>query len=301
MENIEKDINIINYLKVLWKRKLLICSITILFSLASVLYSLWLPNIYSSSATLSLINDPKGSSSQFARSQLGSIASLANINLNSGSGSIDRFSMASATIFSRDFASKFFTDDVVVANIMAVKKYDQGTKSLIYDESKFNSVDIKWVSSKPTLAEFHKELIKILDFEQDKRLDVIYLSFDHISPEFSYDMVNLILKTLDNSIRSRDLKKSDEALNYLNEQYRNTQNTALKNSLNYLIESRLETQMLANIGDFYYFDVIDKAYVPFYKKAPSRALICILGFMLGFISSILFVSFREIVRNKENS
>lgn len=299
MESIEKEINIIYYLKLLWKRKVLIFSVTLIFSLASVFYSLWLPNIYSSSATLALINDPKGGSNQFINSQLGSIASLANINMETDS--IDRFSMASATIFSRDFASKLYLDDEIVASMMAVKKYDKKTKKLEYDESEFNPFDNKWVDKKPTFAKFHKELKQVLNFEQDKRFDVIYLSFDNISPEFSYNMVNLILTTLDKDIRTRDLKKSDEALEYLNAQYSSTQNAALKNSLNFLIQNHLETQMLANIGDFYYFDVIDQAYIPFYKKSPSRALICILGFMLGLLTSILFVLFKQIISKSENS
>ncbi len=299
MESIGKEINIIYYLKVLWKRKVLIISVTFIFSLASVLFSLWLPNIYSSSATLALINDPKGSSNRFANSQLGSIATLANINIETNS--IDRFSMASATIFSRDFASKLYLDDVIVASMMAAKKYDKKTKNLEYDKSEFNSLDNKWVDKKPTFAEFHKELKQVLNFEQDKRFDVIYLSFDNISPEFSFDMVNLILTTLDKDIRARDLKKSEEALDYLNTQYRNTQNAALKNSLNFLTQNHLETQMLANIGDFYYFDVIDQAHIPFHKKSPSRALICILGFMLGLLTSILFVLFEQIISKTKNS
>ena len=114
-------------------------------------------------------------------------------------------------------------------------------------------------------------------------------------------MVNLILTTLDKDIRTRDLKKSDEALDYLNAQYSSTQNAALKNSLNFLIQNHLETQMLANIGDFYYFDVIDQAYIPFYKKSPSRALICILGFMLGLLTSTLFVLFKHMISKSENS
>ena len=273
MESIEREIDIIYYIKVLWKRKVLIFNVTLIFSIVSVLFSLWLPNIYSSSATLALINDPKGGSNQFANSQLGSIASLANINFETDS--IDRFSMASATIFSRDFALKLYLDDEIVASMMAARKYNKKTKKLEYDESEFNPFDNKWVDKKPTFAEFHKELKKVLNFEQDKRFEVIYLSFDNISPEFSYNMVNLILTTLDKDIRTRDLKKSDEALDYLNAQYSSTQNAALKNSLNFLIQNHLETQMLANIGDFYYFDVIDQAYIPFYKKSPSRALICI--------------------------
>ena len=114
-------------------------------------------------------------------------------------------------------------------------------------------------------------------------------------------MVNLILTTLDKDIRARDLKKSEEALDYLNTQYRNTQNAALKNSLNFLTQNHLETQMLANIGDFYYFDVIDQAHIPFHKKSPSRALICILGFMLGLLTSILFVLFEQIISKTKNS
>ena len=51
--------------------------------------------------------------------------------------------------------------------------------------------------------------------------------------------------------------------------------------------------MLANVSKSYVFDVIDPPVVPELKAEPARALICILGTLLGGFLGVMFVLARH--------
>jgi LPS O-antigen subunit length determinant protein (WzzB/FepE family) len=59
-----------------------------------------------------------------------------------------------------------------------------------------------------------------------------------------------------------------------------------------LIQSQTETIMLANASPEYLFKTLDPAVVPEMKAGPKRALICILGSLLGALLGGLIVLVR---------
>ena len=63
----------------------------------------------------------------------------------------------------------------------------------------------------------------------------------------------------------------------------------IRNSINALIQSQLETEMLANVRKDYLLRPLDSAYVPEKKSAPVRSMICIAGTFIGFMLSIFFI------------
>ena len=65
---------------ILWRAKIFIISITILFSIGTVLFSLSLPNIYRSEALVSIVENEDSSLSGLS-SKFGGLASIAGINL----------------------------------------------------------------------------------------------------------------------------------------------------------------------------------------------------------------------------
>ena len=60
-----------------------------------------------------------------------------------------------------------------------------------------------------------------------------------------------------------------------------------------LIQSQTETVMLAQVRPEYVFKTIDPAVVPELKSKPKRALICVLGTLLGGMLSVLIVLVRH--------
>ena len=60
-----------------------------------------------------------------------------------------------------------------------------------------------------------------------------------------------------------------------------------------LIEKQTKTVMLANASDEYVFQVIEPPVAPELKSEPKRALICVLGTLLGGMLAVLFVLIRH--------
>ena len=86
LENfLSKEIDLREIIFVLWNRKFFLISLSFLFSIISIFYSLSIPNKYTSESILEVQSNSSASGAMSSiRSQFGGIASLAGINLGSG-------------------------------------------------------------------------------------------------------------------------------------------------------------------------------------------------------------------------
>jgi LPS O-antigen subunit length determinant protein (WzzB/FepE family) len=67
-----------------------------------------------------------------------------------------------------------------------------------------------------------------------------------------------------------------------------------------MIQSQTETIMLAKVREEYAFKTIDPAVVPEEKTEPKRALICVLGTLLGGMAGVLWVLIRHYGRDQKD-
>jgi len=75
----------------------------------------------------------------------------------------------------------------------------------------------------------------------------------------------------------------------------------MKNVFYQLIEEQTKTMMLTEVSDEYVLKTIDPAQVPDKKDQPKRALIVVLGTMLGGMLSVLLVLIGHFTNNKKSS
>lgn len=194
-----------------------------------------------------------------------------------------------AIIKSRTFANHLFAIDENLPSILAWKKYDTNTKKIIFDSSIYNSTTKEWLIPKPSYLEGHSKLQESLSITRSEDSGFLYLSFEHPSPYYAHYLVNLIIKEVNSIRRSQDLKSTEEALNYLYDQLKNTRESEIKLSINQIIESQLRKKMLANINDNYAIFPIDEPFIPLVKTSPTRSYIVIISTIAGFILSIMFL------------
>ena len=67
-----------------------------------------------------------------------------------------------------------------------------------------------------------------------------------------------------------------------------------------IIEEQVKSKMLAEASPEYVFVTVSPAMVPEEKSQPKRALICILGLLLGGMLSVAFVLVRYYGFSKES-
>src|SRR6056300_1827977 len=139
--NYDDEIDLRELLHVLWGRIFYIGAITSIFSLISIMYALMLPNIFQSQATMMPMEEDAGMQGMLG--QYSGMANLAGISLPSESGS--KAQEAIARIKSFEFFSNYFLPQIKLENLMAVKKWDQASNTLTYDESDFNPETRQWV------------------------------------------------------------------------------------------------------------------------------------------------------------
>lgn len=285
------EFNFIEFLKDIWLDRTIIIAVTTFFALTSIIYALFLPNIYSSEALLTTVDDADaGGGISSLISRYGGLASAAGVSLPvEGAGKAE---LVIATISSRNFFKHLMTFDFVLPGLMASQSYDTATKQLAFDQTSYDSKKNIWIDGSPSYLQAYKEYLSSLAVGQDKRSSFIFLKFHHISPEFSYRFIDLIVNEVNNEFRTRHLRESTIALGYLKNELASTSQREVQQSISQLIEAQLKIQMLANIRKDYIIRAIDPGFLPEEKSAPRKTRMVALGTMIGLILSI----FASIIR-----
>ena len=98
---------------------------------------------------------------------------------------------------------------------------------------------------------------------------------------------------MNNAVRARDVEEAENSIAFLNEQRQKTNLVSLTEVFAELIEQQTKTVMLAAASEEYVFQIIDPPVAPELKSEPGRALICIIGVLLGGVLAIVFVLIRH--------
>lgn len=278
------EINVKEVFFALWSSKILIILMVTIFAIGSVIYSLSIPNKFTSSSLLKMSDNNSQPSSNSSMDMIGSIAGL-----NLAAAGSSKSSLVIATIESRDFLKHLLTFDKVLPSIVAIQSYDKETGKLIFNDSVYDQKNNILTSNPEKRPTFHKtfstynNMIKV----STTNTGYMYLSVTHLSPKFAYELLNLIISEVNSLSRARDLQESKDSLNFLYNQLTETNQTEIKDSINQIIGSELRRQMLAEVKKNYLITPLDKPFIPEMKSSPNRARICVLGTILGFFLSIL--------------
>jgi hypothetical protein len=266
----------------------------------SVSVALNLPNKYTSEALLAprAEGGVGGGLGQLA-SQYGGLASLAGINIG-GLGEGGKTAIAIEMLKSREFFGEYLYDHVLV-DLMAVQGWDPASKKSIVDNSIYDSGSQTWVRGvgpafqvKPSVQEAHKTFVgSSLSVSQDPQTGFVTLAITHFSPSVARDWVLLIVNGVNNAVRARDVEEAENSIAFLNEQRQKTSLVSLTQVFAVLIEQQTKTMMLANASDEYVFTVIDPPIVPEVKSGPQRALVSIIGFLIGAFFGVTFVLIKH--------
>ena len=286
--SLDNEIDLAELFSIIWNKKLFISIFTSIAALISVLYALYLPNIYTSSSLLAPTTEDNSLSSQLG--SFSGLAGLAGVSLPAGT--ISNSQIAVKRIESFEFFSKYFLPNIKLEDLMAVDEWDAKNNTVVYDDSEFNSTSNEW-SRKPSDQKAYKEYKRALSISQEELTGLVYLSMKHKSPVVAQNWVDTIIYNINECMREIDKQDAQNSIDFLNESLKNTNSQSIKVVFAKLMESQMQTLMLASSNEAYVFKTINSPIVPEDKSSPSRALICILGTLLGGILSILIVLFRN--------
>jgi hypothetical protein len=204
------------------------------------------------------------------------------------------------TIRSRAFLKHLLSVENILPSIMAAKSYDHESKKIVFDPSIYDAANNKWLETQPTYLRTYEVYMGQLNVIYHPRERIIDMSVEHLSPLFAKEFLDLVIREADTLMRQKALQQSTDALAYLTSELSKTSFVTMKNSMNQLIASQLETQMMAKISSNYILQVIEPPFIPENRTKPSRSLICLLVTITGFVLSCLWILIRHFAFNEKS-
>ncbi|MCX8804490.1 Wzz/FepE/Etk N-terminal domain-containing protein [Vibrio parahaemolyticus] len=297
-QSTDDEIDLRELFKALWKGKWIIIATTFVFAFCSVLYALSLPNIYKADALLAPAESSGGGGLSKMAGQLGGLATLAGVNL--GAGESSQADLAVQVMKSRQFIEAFVNKHDLLVPLMAAKGWDLENNKLILDEELYNPTAGEWLrepeglrGATPTAQEAFEVFSKeVLNVNQDKESGLYTVSVKHYSPYLAQQWVNWLVEDINKVMRERTIAETSQNLAYLNAQLQKTAVADMQSTFYKLIEEQTKSLMLAEVQEEFIFKEVDPAVVPELKDGPKRALICVLGTLLGGMLGIAIVLIR---------
>lgn len=304
--NLDNEIDLQELINVLLMGKWMVITITSVVSVAALIYSLFLPNIYESKALLVPVNTSSGISS--ALGGYSALAGLAGINLPPD-GDDGNSQKAIEKIGSLSFFENNIFLNINLPDLMAVKNWNPKTNTLTYNKKIYDLKNNAWIrdysypqqqvpSAQESYETFSEEHFGL---SEDKNSGFITLSIKHQSPFIAKQWTELIVSEVNNFYRSKDKLESEKAVSYLNQQISLTSLSEIKEALAQLLQEQTKKLALIEANEFYVFDYIDPPAVMEKKSEPRRALICVLGVLFGVMLSVLFVLLRHYAFSENTS
>ena len=238
-----------------------------LTAVLSSLFTLSLPNIYQSSATLALTEDTSGNLNSLS-SQVSSLANIAGLSLTEKKA--DKASIAIEIIESEDFFSQLVSDEDTFKKISAVKGWNQSKNTLIYDTKIYDNKKNKWVSDspfaiegKPSVQSSHIRFLNDnFNILKDDDTGLIEISFRHFSPSVSKEILQRIISEINTTLKNNDIKTAENSISFLKKELETTNLGELKIAINRLIAKQIEIIALANASPEYYFKILSSPTKP---------------------------------------
>jgi uncharacterized protein involved in exopolysaccharide biosynthesis len=302
--NSDDEIDLAELWRAIWSGKYIIIVISFIFAVSSIAFALSKPDIYKASILLAPASSDSAGGMGALAGQFGGLASLAGISL--GGGGTDKTALALEIIKSRAFLESFIIKHGMLVPLMASESWDRATDSLVINKELYDNKNKKWIRkvsfpkvSEPSPWEAYQRFLRLLTISQDKTTSLVTIDIEFYSPDIAKKWLVWLVSDVNNFMREQDEQEAQASIDYLTKQLGNTEVSAMETVFYQLIEEQTKNMMLTKVSAEYVLKTIDPAQVPEQKSGPKRALIVVLGTMLGGILSVLVVLIRHFTNNNK--
>jgi len=275
----EDEIDLRELWNTIWSNKWKIGIFTFIVTAATIAYSLTLPNIYKSETLLAPSEQQSGAN----LGGLSALAGLAGVNIGGGGkiSVIDKMNTLKENYT--------FTENLI-------KKYDLLPK-LIEDFDKLAKEE-----KEKSYLDAYRAITKIVSITDDKKSSLISIKVEHEDPEFAYELVNIYLNELSETIRTQELENINEKVEYYDQEIAKATDASLKEQLSKLASALIQNRVLAKANRYYGVEQITKPFVVTDlrdKVRPKRSLIVVVAFVTSIILGVFGVFFMEFIKSNK--
>jgi len=305
MQNIcfeEDEIDLRELFNTIWKNKFKIIVFSFIVTVASIVYTLKMPNIYESKSILVPTSNDGGGVNLGG---LGALAGLAGINIGGGGGKVDTLTKMK-TIF-----------DDYRFRVYIIKKYDLVKKLLTNVDDKnyvfalgidsvyrfFNKKDKKEnkKSQDELIFDTAKILEKTIDISSDKKTGLIEIKAENPDRFFAKYLVEIIRNEIVQKLKTQDMRDLEEKISYYKKELSDANSIELRDQLSKLVSSLIQKRVLSNASKYYVVEEILSPYVSNKKDKikPKRALIIGVVFVISVLLVIPIASLVWSIKNND--
>ena len=300
----DDEIDLRELFGVLWAGKIKIIAITAVFAIASIIYALSVPNQYKATALLAPAQSDGGGLSG-ALGQLGGLASLAGVSLGGGESSEGQ--IAQEIMKSWSYIEGFIADNNIAVEVYAAEGWSKGSNELQIDADLYDTATKTWLVENdntgelgpPSSWELFEEFSERLAVSEDKNSGLVSVSIEYYSPQMAKQWLDMYVAAINAHMQQRQVEKVTNNINYLQAQIEKTSIAEMREVFYTIIEEQTKNKMVAEASPDYAFVAVSPSMVPEEESQPKRALICILGTLLGGMLSVLLVLVMHYARKSD--
>ena len=301
----DDEIDLRELFGVLWAGKMKILVITAVFAIASVIYALSVPNQYNATALLSPAQSSGGGLSG-ALGQLGGLAAMAGVSL--GGGESSEAQVAQEIMKSWSFIEGFIQSNNLAVEVYAAEGWNKGSNELQIDSDIYDVSKSQWLVKDddtgelgpPSSWKLFEKFSEKLAVSEDKKSGLLSVSIEYYSPQIAKQWLDLYVAAINDHMQKRKMAKVTRNIEYLEAQIKKTNIAEMQEVFYTIIEEQIKSKMLAEASPDYAFVAVSPSMVPEEKSQPKRALICILGTLLGGMLSVLWVLVMHYGRKQQS-
>ncbi len=306
----EDEINLLDYWRVIWKRRKLIAYIVAATVVLTAVYSLTMTNIYQAKAVIMPVTAKSGGG--------GGVSGLSALALQFGSlPGIAMPASASASEIINLLKSNVLRERMIQQhNLLPILFPDQWDhRRQVWKKSGFNlslnplyyislisravdpapprPVKPKQDPNAPEMWDALRTLDGILKVTNSVKENTITISAEFRDPELAAKIVEYTMKTLTDYMSNEAKRVATTNRIYLEQQLGITTDPFIKQKTYNLIAEQIETAMMAEVKENFAFKVIDPPLAPDKKIKPKRSQMVMLSFVVALFIGIFVAFFLE--------
>jgi len=287
----------------LWAGSRKIIAITAVFAFVSVIYALSVSNQYKATVLLAPAQSDSSDLSG-ALGQLGGLASLAGVDI--GGGDSSEAQMAQEIMKSWSFIDSFIADNDLAVELSAVQDWSKGSNELLINDGVYDTENKQWlienesgVTGPPSSWVLFQAFSERLVVSENKKAGLVAVHIEYYSPQIAKQWLDMYVAAINAHMQQRQVAKVSNNIEYLEAQIEKTSIAEMQEVLYTIIEEQIKNKMLAEASPDYAFVAVSPSMVPEEKSQPKRALIGILGTLLGGMLSVLLVLVMHYARKSD--
>jgi len=300
----DDEIDLVELAKTVWQGRKLIAWIVAGCTLATIIISLLMTNIYTATAVLKPVS-PQSSTSRMTSlaSQFGGLANLAGIAMPSSASSTEIVSLLESNVLKKEVIEQYNLLPVLFPDNWdeekkTWKKPGISLNPLTYI-AKLRPSDPKAPKKEPGVPDIMdgiRALDEIINVNYDMKEDIITLTVNFPDAAMAAKIANSYITALNDHMSLEAKRIAITNREYLEKQLQETNDNLVQQKIYNLIAEKIETMMMAEVKEGFAFKVLDPPMTPDKKSKPKRSQMVILAFIVSLFLGVFIVFAKEYVK-----